>query len=82
MTSVHLCLHRPLLLTMNKIMDTNSLIERTGIVFEAVEEGMDDIGELAQTGVVWLSMGFAIWQSLLIATQFLSIGNSVEWKIT
>ena len=50
-------------------------MERTGMVVKAVEGVLHDVGEIGQTGVVWFSMGVAMWQMILMARHLMFSGN-------
>ena len=50
-------------------------MERTGMVVKAVEGVLHDVGEIGQTGVVWFSMGVAMWQMILMARHLIFSGN-------
>merc|ERR1712050_234597 len=52
--------------TMDSFLETHTM-DRTGLVVRAVENALDDVGEIGQTGVVWFSMGVAMWQMILMA---------------
>ena len=51
------------------------VMERTGMVVEAVESAVEQLGEFGQVTVVWFSMGAAIWQLLLMARHLLFSGR-------
>ena len=50
-------------------------MERTGMVVRAVETALEEVGEIGQVGVVWFSMGVAMWQIMLVARHLIFSGN-------
>ena len=53
-------------------MDT---MERTGMVVRAVETALEEVGQIGQVGVVWFSMGVAMWQIMLMARHLIFSGK-------
>ena len=59
---------------MDSFLETHTM-DRTGLVVRAVENALEDVGEIGQTGVVWFSMGVAMWQMILMARHLMFSGN-------
>ena len=51
------------------------MMERTGMIVKAVGTAIDEVGEMGQVGVIWFSMGVAIWQIVLVARHLLFAGK-------
>ena len=62
-------------MNMGDMIGSTDMIERTDMLVKAVGTAMDEVGEIGQVGVIWFSMGVAIWQIVLMARHLLFAGK-------
>ena len=55
-------------------------MERTDFIVDTVESALDNVGHAGQVGIVWFSMGVAIWQIILIAQHLLFSAGKFVWN--